>query len=179
MTENVLDLEAELRQLKLDEHCIGFAGFKARLEGHASPREGLIKISSDTRVDSHGYLTLSFLMDIEGDRALGRDFAKIVGSLKDALLTRHLGPTFFNVVISELGDERSEDWILMDVDLFFRNLTGREKGLVENQIIPALGKLLGLKIEPPQWFDEDDNAPSTSMFTKFSRSLGAFFSRKD
>ena len=177
MNEHVLDLEAELRQLKLDEHCIGFAGFGFTALGRT--REGLIKISSDTRSDRHGYLTLSFLMDVDQDLELIQSIQSMFSRLTKAKLTRRLGEDFWDSVLSEPGAERSRDWILVDLDLFFHDLEGREKTLVENRIFPALRDILDLDMEQPQWFDDANNPLTPSMLKRFSRSLSAFFSRRE
>lgn len=147
------DVTASLFSAKAREGMIAFAGFESpEAEGM---REGLLKIASFTRPDGNGYLTLTFILDLEdapNRTAPWRD--RFRRADQEALASR-LGSDFemlLDVPLNSLAG--SAPFHVEEFNLYFRRLAGNQRRRLEDAVIPALSELLGFIFEPLQWVDE-------------------------
>ena len=124
------------------ESMVGFVGFQ-RLE-HASCEEGLLKITESKRPDGSGYLTLTFILDAEGETLRGRQLAV----LDETDLRATLGPRFEMAMDLPLRgrEPESSHWI-EEMDLFFRPLDPFPLPFVSEILLPVLEKQLRLKFD--------------------------------
>jgi hypothetical protein len=151
--ETIYDLSKITRSLKTDEKVIAFTGFSF---GHDNqPWEGVLKISAYTRPDWSGYLTLTFIMDTEGDSRIQDDLDRHFSSIGENTLRPHFEDEFdtvFRCPIDALS--KSQAWYFEEINIYFKILKGRERGIIEEHLIPALEKLLPFHFNPVEWWDQ-------------------------
>lgn len=125
------------------ESMVGFAGFH-RLEG-SKAEEGLLKITQSQRPDGSGFLTLTFILDIEERQLEGRQLP----ALDEAVLREALGPRFEMVMDLPLRGKApaSTQWI-EEMDLFLHPLDPFPVPFVSEVLLPVLEQQLGLAFEP-------------------------------
>ncbi len=158
--EDYYDLTESLFSAKAKEGMIAFAGFAARDDPRL--QQGVLKVSALCRPDGSGYLTLTFVIDLEDDAtgkaALEVRFAR---ADQDALAGR-LGPDFEMLLEVPLNPFAAAPRFFVDeLNLYFRRLAGTERLLLEQRIIPELADLLDLQFETLEWLDGAEFGPST------------------
>lgn len=128
---------------------VGFAGFRCR--GDSAEKVGLLKITQSQRSDGSGYLTLTFILDIEGRELRGRQLAQ----LDESRLRAALGPRFEMFMDLPLRGRAPESshWI-EEIDLFFRPLDPFPVPFVSEVLLPVLEQQLQLDFEAlSDWVD--------------------------
>lgn len=157
----VMDLKKSVIDLKADEQMIAFAGFALRAPDQG---QGVLKISAFYRKDGSGYLTLTFVVDTRAEASARGALQKLFGALTEDALRVPLEAELEMMVSAPLGAlSQIPDWYLEECSLYFRKLQGREKWLLDQLLIPALGSVLGLSFGTIEWWlddaDADPNAP--------------------
>jgi hypothetical protein len=156
--EDCYDLTASLFSAKANEGMIAFAGFLAA-EG-PSVSEGVLKIAAFRRPDHDGYLTLTFVIDLEADSGLKGTWQRAFSRATQSALAERLGPDFEMLLEVPLNPfAESPRFFVEELNLYFRRLAGRERWLLEEHVIPTLADLIGLRIEALEWLD----APGQAM----------------
>jgi hypothetical protein len=142
--------------LKAHEKMIAYVGFRFPIDGKDRGREGVIKISSFNRPYGGGQLTLTFIIDTEGDEALRHRLDDLFKRISDASVRSKLGNSFEKVVkvsLDALADIHS--WYVEEVSIHFRSFEERANVLIEEKLVPALEKVLGIDFEKIEWWPEN------------------------
>ena len=150
--EDYYDITESLFSAKASEGMIAFAGFVLEAGGLAS--EGVLKIAAFRRADHDGYLTLTFVIDLEADSGRKREFQSAFSRATQSALADRLGPDFemlLEVPLNPFAEFRC--FLVEELNLYFKRLAGRERWLLEAHVIPALADLIGLRFEPLEWLD--------------------------
>jgi hypothetical protein len=141
--------------VKASEKMVAFVGFVIPLEKDGKTKEGVVKISSFHRPYGGGYLTLTFMVDKGRDEAFVDRHQRLCGNLTEDTIRPLMGKGFERMVKVDLDLlERSEGWHIEEINVYFRTVEGREKVLIENQLLPAIEKLLPCKFDPVEWWPE-------------------------
>lgn len=159
------DLLNSLTKTKADELMIGFAGFLKRDRISGLDLEGIVKVSAFCRADGSGYLTLTYIMDHESD-ASGD-----LGKPTESALRDLLGSNFMMLIDIPLNAFAAKSpYLIQEMDIYFHNLQGQERRLIEASVFPALSQLLSLRFEPLQIWEEGTSAggppKSISLFKR-------------
>ena len=142
--------------LKAHEKMIAYAGFRFQYEGQDKGREGVIKISSFHRPYGGGQLTLTFIIDTEGDKDLRHRLDELFAGITDATISPKLGKHFEKVVKVSLDDlAHVQNWYVEELTIHFRSLEDRTNVLIEERLIPALEKVLRIEFEGVEWWPEN------------------------
>jgi hypothetical protein len=142
--------------IKAHEKMLAFVGFNIRLGENDSLKEGVIKISSFRRPYGGGYLTLTFIIDTEGDEALKDQLTAVFEKLTDQSIRPKLGEYFERIAkvsLDSLADTR--EWYIEEVNIYFRSWEERETVVVGEKIIPALESVLPCSFDTLQWWPEN------------------------
>ena len=152
--ENVYDLSKITRTLKTDENVIAFTSFSINQINQPS-REGVLKISSFFRPDWSGYLTLTFIMDTDADTRFQDNLSRLFADINEHSL-RPLFKGQFDTVFRCPMDAMSKSaaWYFEEINIYFKSIKGRERSVIEQQLIPALEKLLPFHFGPLEWWDQ-------------------------
>jgi hypothetical protein len=159
--DTIYDLSKITRSLKTDEKVIGFTGFSIDLDNQPA-KEGLLKISSYSRPDWSGYLTLTFIMETEGDTRILDDLSRHFSSINESTFRPHFKEEFetiFRCPIDTLS--KSPVWYFEEINIYFKALRGRERRMIDQHLIPALKKLLPFHFNPVEWWDQQPHKPET------------------
>ncbi len=157
MTEE-FDAKKSYLAVKASEKMVAFVGFIIPLEENGKTKEGVVKISSFQRPYGGGYLTLTFIVD-RADEGLIDKYQRLSEKLTEDALTPMLEKGFERMVKVDLDSlEKSKGWYIEEINVYFRTLQGREKVLIEQQLIPAIEKLLACTFDPVEWWPEGRNA---------------------
>jgi len=141
--------------VKASERMVAFVGFVIPLEEDGKTKEGVVKISSFHRPYGGGYLTLTFIVDRGQDEAFIDKHQRLCDNLTEDTLRPLLEKGFERMVKVDLDLlERSEGWHIEEISVYFRTVGGREKVLIENQLFPAIEKLLPCKFDSVEWWPE-------------------------
>ena len=149
------DVTQSLFSAKASEGMIAFTGFKVADAENPEGGEGVLKIAAFTRPDGGGYLTLTFVVDLEGNAqrrsALQAQFRRV----DQEALTVRLGPDFEMLLEVPLNTfAETTQFYMEELNLYFYQLAGRERRLLEDQAIPMLSEILGFRFEPLEWVAE-------------------------
>jgi hypothetical protein len=150
----VYDISKITRSLKTDEKVIAFTGFSIDHDDQ-TVNEGVLKISAFSRSDWSGYLTLTFIMDTEGDSRIQDALARHFSSIDENTLRPHFKDEFdtiFRCPIDTLS--KTPTWYFEEINIYFKMLKGRERAIIEQHLIPALEKLLPFHFDPMEWWDQ-------------------------
>ena len=144
--EDYYDVTESLFSAKANEGMIAFSGF---LTGDASsPCEGVLKISAFRRPDGSGYLTLTFVIDLEGGRDGKAGLEARFARADQGTLAERLGPDFDMLLEVPLNPfAESPRFFVDELNLYFTRLAGRERLLLEDRILPVLSDLLVLRFD--------------------------------
>jgi hypothetical protein len=141
--------------VKASERMVAFVGFVIPLEEGGKTKEGVVKISSFHRPYGGGYLTLTFILDKGQDEELIDRYQQLCDNLTEDNLRPLLEKGFERMVKVDLDLlERSEGWYIDELNVYFRTVEGREKVLIEEQLLPAIEKLLPCKFNSVEWWPE-------------------------
>lgn len=142
--------------LKAHEKMIAFVGFRFAIDDKGKGREGVIKISSFHRPYGGGQLTLTFIIDTEGDEALKHRLDDLFRKITDESIRSKLGNSFEKVVKVSLDAlAHMQSWYVEEVSIHFRSFEERANVLIEEKLIPALEKVLGIDFENVEWWPEN------------------------
>ena len=142
--------------LKAHEKMIAYVGFRLPIDGKDTGREGVIKISSFHRPYGGGQLTLTFIIDTEGDEALKYKLDDLFKKISAESIRAKLGSNFEKVVKVSLGDlAHMQSWHVEEVSIHFRSFEERANVLIEEKLIPALEKILNIDFENVEWWPEN------------------------
>ena len=142
--------------VKASERMVAFVGFVTPIEDHGKKKEGVVKISSFHRPYGGGYLTLTFIVDKGQDEALINKHQRLCDNLTEETLRPLLEKGFERMVKVDLDSlEKSKGWYIEEINVYFRTVDGREKVLIEEQLFPAIEKLLPCKFDSVEWWPED------------------------
>jgi hypothetical protein len=152
--ENVYDLSKITRSLKTGENVIAFTSFTIDQANQPS-KEGVLKISSFYRPDWSGYLTLTFIMDTDADLRFQDDLTRHFADITEKTLRPHFKGQFETVFRCPMDAlSKSPAWYFEEINIYFKSIKGRERGVIEQQLIPALEKLLPFHFGPLEWWDQ-------------------------
>ena len=152
--DTTYDLSRITRSLKTDEKVIAFTGFSI-IHDNQPGKEGVLKISSYSRPDWSGYLTLTFIMEIEGDLQIQENLARHFSIINENTLRPHFKEEFeavFRCPVDALS--KSPAWYFEEIDIFFKALKGRERRIIEQHLIPSMEKILPFRFDPMEWWDQ-------------------------
>ncbi|NCA70528.1 MAG: hypothetical protein EOM91_10550 [Sphingobacteriia bacterium] len=153
MTETY-DVTESLFAGKADENMIAFCGFSVFTEEGETPCDGVLKIASLTRHDQSGYLTLTLIMDTEADPARRARLKTLFARLDQGRFASDLGGGFEMVLAMPLDPfVTSRQFYVEELNLYFRNLAGHERTLLEGSIMPVLTRELGLRFDRLEWLN--------------------------
>ncbi|EHJ48693.1 hypothetical protein DFW101_2689 [Solidesulfovibrio carbinoliphilus subsp. oakridgensis] len=162
MSEGVIDLKRQLRELKAHEQLAGFAGFGLDLGRGGPPRDGVMKIAEFVRQDGTGYVTLTFQVDADPDpgnraalSAVFDRFARFAQAADAATGQARFGSGFEYLMVVTEGLADGDDWLLVEFDIYYKNLKGRLRGLIEASVLPGLAPVLPATFEPVTWWEPD------------------------
>ena len=142
--------------LKAHEKMIAYVSFRFPIEGKDTGREGVIKISSFHRPYGGGQLTLTFIIDTEGDEALRHKLDELFGKITDESIRSKLDTSFEKVVKVSLDAlAHMQGWYVEEVAIHFRSFEERANVLIEQKLIPVLKKILGIEFENVEWWPEN------------------------
>ena len=163
--------------VKASEKMVAFVGFTTPLDENGKTKEGVVKISSFHRPYGGGYLTLTFIVDRGQDDDFIDKHQRLCENLTEDALRPLLEKGFERMVKVALDSlERSEGWYIEEINFYFRTITGREKVLIEQQLFPAIEKLLPCKFDPVEWWPEgrETQVPEKEEIEKHTSLRGLF-----
>ncbi len=166
--------------VKANEKMIAYVGFKVHFKETGDQKEGVVKISSFRRAYGGGYLTLTLIVDRGQDEKLLIQLEQVCANLTEDALKPLLGKEFEKMVKVDLDFlEEVKGWYAEEINVYFRNIIGQEKTLVEGKLIPALEKILPCKFDAVEWWPEgrgtetpaaneiDEHIPLRGLFKKW------------
>ncbi|MFZ4791308.1 MAG: hypothetical protein ACOYMW_10540 [Candidatus Competibacteraceae bacterium] len=158
------DVTQSLFSAKASEGMIAFAGFRVCDAENAAGSEGVLKIAAFTRPDGGGYLTLTFVIDLEGNANQRSELQARFRRVDQDTLAARLGADFEMLLEVPLNIfAETTQFYIEELNLYFHRLAGRERWLLEDQAIPMLGQLLDFVFDPLDWLAETQNriSPAT------------------
>lgn len=160
MNERVVDLKKQLKKIKAGEHMTAFAGLEIDMGQAFPPKEGVLKVADHVRPDGSGYMTLTFQMDLDMDKAaknalsqVFRRFAVFASKADPVVAASRFGPGFEYLMLIDDGFDEGDLWFMAEVSAYYKALQGRTRELLESRIIPALAELLPARFENLQWWE--------------------------
>lgn len=160
MSDVVIDLKKQLKDLKAHERLSAFAGFALDLGPSLPRREGVLKIADFTRPDGSGYMTLTFQTDLDPDPAsraalaeIFRQFSFYAAKADPALAAGRFGQGYQYMLVVSDGLMDGDAWFVYEVNLYYAKLAGRVRQLVEGHVLSALAGLMPMSFEPPHWWE--------------------------
>lgn len=153
--EESYDITQSLFSTKASEDMMAFVGFKASDAEDAEGNEGVLKIAAFTRPDGGGYLTLTFILDLEGDASRHSAWPARFRRIDQDILATRLGPDFEMLIEVPLNPfAESKQFYIEELNLYFQRLAGQEQRLLEERVVPVLGQLLDFAFDPIDWLAE-------------------------
>ena len=141
---------------------VAFVGFVIPLDEDGKTKEGVVKISSFHRPYGGGYLTLTFMVDKGQDEVHINRYQGLCDNLTEDALRPLLEKGFERIVKVDLDLlESSKGWYIDEINVYFRTVEGREKVLIEGQLLPAIEKLLPCKFNSVEWWPEGRKTPAS------------------
>jgi hypothetical protein len=161
MTDRIIDLKKQLRELKAGENMAAFAGFALALGEPFPVKDGVLKIADFIRPDGSGYLTITFQLDMGPDpaehRAVSAVFQRLAAfaSRADTVLGKaKFGKGFDYMLCMDQGASEGEVWYTAEADIYYTALRGRVRELVVGAILPGLAEILPVTFEAPNWWGD-------------------------
>jgi hypothetical protein len=163
VVEDVYDVTKSLISTKALEGMLAYTGLTAPDADEADPRiDGVLKVAASCRADGNGYLTLTFVLDVDTETSSCDRLREAFRQLEQADLSEPLG-TDFEMLLGVPLDPftHSKQFLIEELNLYFRHLAGRERLILEGRLLPLLRQRLGLVFEPLEWVDQlVDSRPS-------------------
>jgi hypothetical protein len=157
--DTIYDLSTITRRLKTDEQVIAFTGFSIDQDNQPN-KEGVLKISAYARPDRSGYLTLTFIMDSDGDLQIQDDLTRYFSNINENTLRPHFKEAFETIFRCPIdGPSKSPTWYLEEINIYFKVLNGRERRIIEQHLLPSLEKMLPFRFDPVEWWDQQRQEP--------------------
>lgn len=163
MSDGVIDLKRQLRELKAHEHLAGFTGFGLDLGLGGPVREGVLKIAEFVRPDASGYLTLTFQTDADPEprnraalAAVFDRFARFAQAADGVTGAARFGRGFEYIMVVTEGLADGDAWLLVEFDIYYKDLRNRLRGLIENAVLPGLAAVMPVTFEPVSWWEPND-----------------------
>jgi len=160
MTEGVIDLIRQLRDLKAHEKLAGFTGFALDLGDGGPAKEGVLKIAEFVRPDHSGYVTLTFQTDPDPEparrEALGGVFDRFsrFSQAADAVTGQaRFGQGFEYLMVVSGGLADGDAWYVVEFDIYYKQLAGRLQTLIEGAVLPGLTGVMPVTFEPVNWWE--------------------------
>ncbi|MFE8035218.1 hypothetical protein [Thiohalocapsa marina] len=154
--QDVYDVTKSLVSGKALEGMIAYAGLTALVgEGAADRADGVLKIAAFSRPSGDGYLTLTFVLDVEGDKDRRAALQSLFRRLEQSDLAEPLGTDFdmlLRVPLSPFAD--SKQFLIEELNLYFRRLASNERMHLEQRVLPLLSAQFGFVLEPLDWLEE-------------------------
>lgn len=142
--------------LKAHEKMIAYIGFRFQSSAEDTGKEGIIKISGFYNPCGGGQLTLTFIVDTEGDGSLKARLNDKFSKLSSAAVRPKLGKNFERIVKVSLDSlAQMQNWYVEEVNVHFRSITERENVLIEEMLIPALEDVLHFSFDTVEWWPEN------------------------
>ncbi|KUG27853.1 hypothetical protein ASZ90_002291 [hydrocarbon metagenome] len=161
MTDRIIDLKKQLRELKAGEKMAAFAGFSLDLGEPLGTKDGVLKIADFIRPDGSGYLTVTFQLDLGPDlaehRAVAQAFQRLsaFASRADHVLGRaRFGKGFDYMLCMDQGLSEGEVWYTAEADIYYTGLRGRVRELVTQAVLPGLAAIVPVTFEAANWWDD-------------------------
>ena len=161
MSDRIIDLKKQLRELKAGEKMAAFAGFVLNLGEPFAAKDGVLKIADFIRPDGSGYLTVTFQLDMGPDtaehRAVAAAFQRLAAfaSRADHVLGRaRFGKGFDYMLCMDQGVSEGEAWYTAEADIYYTALRGRVRELVTGAVLPGLAEILPVAFEDPNWWED-------------------------
>lgn len=161
MSEGVIDLKRQLRDLKAHENLAGFTGFLLDLGLGGAPKDGVLKIADFVRPDESGYITLTFQTDADPQperraalAAVFDRFSRFAQAADSVTGAARFGQGFEYIMLVTEGLAEGDAWMLVDLDLYYTSLKGRLRQLVETSVLPGLAAVMPIVFEPVNWWRE-------------------------
>lgn len=159
--QETYDVVKSVLSAKSDERMIAFAGFQMRPDSDESSIDGVLKIAAFARSDGSGYLTLTFVLDLDQDSARTERLSVSFHRASQETLQQWLGPDFEMLLEIPLNTfTQSSQFYIEELHLYFRRLAGREHALLEGHILPALSEILSVQFDSMQWLPDGQTEPS-------------------
>lgn len=160
MSDGVIDLKRQLRELKAHEKLAGFTGFHLDLGDGGPAKEGVLKIAEFVRPDHSGYITLTFQTDPDPGPARRQAlagvfdrFARFAQAADAGNGQPRFGQGFEYIMVVTEGLADGDAWFLVDCDIYYKNLTGRLQALIEGSVLPGLAGVMPVTFEPVNWWE--------------------------
>lgn len=178
MTE-AFDPRKSYRAVKAHEGMLAFVSFNVMLSGALS-KEGLLKIAASARPFRGDRLTLTFIIDLAGQKEVKPHMIACFERLRKESLAPHLASELEQVGKVPLDLlEKIKGWYIEEVNIDLRTYTDQKKTLIEQILLPALEEVLGFDFQPVEWWPMErarsgalpDWAEQQSRDGKFKRLL--------
>ena len=142
--------------LKPHEKMIAYVSFRFQHAGRDAAKEGVLKISSFHRPYGGGQLTLTFIIDTEGDGTLKKSLDDRFANITNESVRPLLGKSFAKVVKVSLDAlARIQDWYVEEVNVHYHSFDERDNVLIEDRLIPALEGVLAFSFDSVEWWPEN------------------------
>ncbi len=152
--DTVYDLSQITLSLKSNEKVIAFNGFIIYQEQKPAG-EGVLKISSFTRSDWSGYLTLTFIIDTDSAPGIRDRLTGVFAGINETAVRRFFPGPFETVLRCPMDSlSKSGKWYFEEINIYFKALKGKERAITEQHLIPALEKILPFRFDPLEWWDQ-------------------------
>lgn len=177
MTTKAFDPKASYAAVKAREGMIAFVGFSLPFDDREEPREGFMKISAGKRAYRGDMLTLTLMMDTEGDTTLKTEIQKRFGKITFDSVKARIGSDLENlskISLDHLGE--IEEWYIEEIRIGFKTADKQQKTLIEQDVIPALEDLLPSRFSPVEWWPSDEDKQNGPIPKWSSSGFGPFIS---
>ena len=149
--------------LKANEMMVAFVEFLIRLGESGAEKEGVLKISIFKRPYGGGSLTLTFIVDIEGNDQLKSTLDRHFNNLtKDALLC-YFGDDLEKIVKVSLDSlAHTHGWYVEEVSIHFKAMTERLNVLIQEKLIPGLEDAMPFSFKAVEWWPQGRHATASA-----------------
>jgi hypothetical protein len=171
--DTIYDISKITRSLKTDEKVIAFTGFSIDQDNQTG-KEGVLKISSYSRPDWSGYLTLTFIMETEEDSRIKEDLGVHFSNINENTLRLHFKEAFETIFRCPMDAlSKTSTWYFEEINIYFKALKGRERRIIEQHLIPSLEKMLPFHFDPVEWWDHQPRKSGTADAFKSNNAIEA------
>ncbi len=177
MTTGAFDPKASYAAIKAREGMIAFVGFSLPLDIQKNPRDGFMKVSAGELAYRGDTLTLTLMVDTEGDPGLKIAIEKRFHRITFDSLKEKIGSDLNNlskISLDHIGE--IEDWYIEEIRLDFKTAGRQKKTLIEQDIVPALEDLLPARFLPVEWWPSEQGKENGPVPNWPSSGFGAFIS---